>query len=565
MAHKKARSLLILCMVLAMIITGCAGTPQGTAPASGTPASAGPGGEAPTDAGQDGGLSAPGVFPITQEKSTLRVLIQNTAQVEDFATNEFTKWYEEKTNVHVEFELLPVVEGTTKLNLILSGGDYPEVVMNATALTQSQVMAYASQGIFIPITDLIEQHAVELQRIFSAEETAYLRPLLTYPDGHLYYMPDINQCYHCSMPMKMWIYQPWLDALGMSVPTTLEEYVEVLRAFRDKDPNGNGKKDEVPYATHKDENPGFLMNSFIYNDNALSLRLYDGKVDTSINKDGWRQGLAFMHSLYEEGLIAPETFTQDWDQMKQLGENPDGALLGSASAMHTGMFSQFYGESGRWLEYVIVPPLVGLNGEQPTTRYSPYQASPDTLITNKCENPALAVKWVDGMYENEAIMRSIFGRPDQEWIWAESGDIGINGEPALYKLLVPWAETVQNVTWAQAGPQARTNTFRMGETAKAEDPLETLLYQATKKYEPFAPSYESVLPPLVFDDAQATELADIEKSIKDYVKEMCARFVMGDADIDTEWDAYVESLEGMKLSRLLEINQAAYDLKFANQ
>ena len=45
-----------------------------------------------------------------------------------------------------------------------------------------------------------------------------------------------------SMSQKMFIYEPWLDALGLEMPTTTEEFYKVLVAFRDMDPNGNGKK-----------------------------------------------------------------------------------------------------------------------------------------------------------------------------------------------------------------------------------------------------------------------------------------------------------------------------------
>lgn len=69
---------------------------------------------------------------------------------------------------------------------------------------------------------------------------------ITAPDGNIYALPSINDCYHCSMAQKMWIYKPWLDKLGLDVPTTTDELYTVLKAFKDKDPNGNGKADEVP-------------------------------------------------------------------------------------------------------------------------------------------------------------------------------------------------------------------------------------------------------------------------------------------------------------------------------
>src|SRR5690606_41461588 len=58
--------------------------------------------------------------------------------------------------------------------------------------------------------------------------------------------------------------------------------------------------------------------------------LDNGKVDVVFNKPEWKKGLEFLHKLYDEGLLAPETFTQDIDQLRRLGENPDVPILGVA-------------------------------------------------------------------------------------------------------------------------------------------------------------------------------------------------------------------------------------------
>ena len=66
---------------------------------------------------------------------------------------------------------------------------------------------------------------------------------MTSPDGNIYGLPhaefDINNY------VLMWniIRQDWLDKLGLEMPATIDEYHDVLVAFRDQDPNGNGKKD----------------------------------------------------------------------------------------------------------------------------------------------------------------------------------------------------------------------------------------------------------------------------------------------------------------------------------
>ena len=550
--------LLALSMLLTMILVGCSGDEttvdngETTAPATDDPDSV--------------SISGPGEYPITTDDVTLEVLMGGHANVEDFNTNEYSLWYEEKTGVKVVYEELPVVDGNDRLNLILATGEYPDVI-SAALLTTSQIMSYGSQGIFVPMNDYVDRQGYEIKQVFAEPGMAYVEDLMTFPDGNMYSLPDINQCYHCSMAMKLWIYQPWLDELGLDMPTTLNEYKDVLIAFRDNDPNGNGIADEIPLAGCAtggwfSQFPGFFMNSFIYNNNGKSITVNDGVLDTSFDKPEWREGLTYLNDLYNEGLLSPESFTQDGDQYRSMGENPEIPILGSGIGGHQGIMAQFYGESGRWLDFVIVPPLESPDGKRPTSYYDPYQASFNSIITEKCENPEIAFKWLDGHYEMEAMLRSIFGRPDQEWRWAEEGELGLDGNPALYALLVPWSETTQNYCWMQSGNQARTPEFRFGEMANPEEPLETLLLEATHLYDEYRPDHTQVLPPLVFTEEQSNELADLEITILDFVEQMNARFITGDASLESDWDNYIETLNSMNLERFLEIHQEAYDAKF---
>ncbi len=81
--------------------------------------------------------------------------------------------------------------------------------------------------------------------MFKAKSFFY-KDLITAPDGNIYALPQVNECYHCMYQQRMWIYKPWLDKLGLKMPTTTDEFYEVLKAFKTKDPNGNGKADEIP-------------------------------------------------------------------------------------------------------------------------------------------------------------------------------------------------------------------------------------------------------------------------------------------------------------------------------
>lgn len=511
-----------------------------------------------------------GQFPITNEKTTIKVLMKGSASVEDFATNEFTKWLEQKTNIHIEWEVAPEKSATEKLNLVLSSGDYPDVIMGF-GVSPTQMMINGSQGVFLPLNSLIDKYGVEIQKMF--KENPIYKDLITAPDGNIYALPQVNECYHCMYKQRMWIHKPWLDKLGLKMPTTTDEFYEVLKAFKTKDPNGNGKADEIPLSGSIQAGASnlfseqmldsFLMNAFTYDHDTKKLYLDNGKVTVPYNKPEWKEGLKYIRKLYAEGLIDPQALTQDNNQLKKLGENPDTVILGASSGHNMGSLTTLGAKSGRWLTYEAVPPLKGPNGFQ-TAAYHPYVVgNGQYIITKNAKNPEAAFRLADFLFNSpDTALRWYAGVEGKEWRYAEKGEIGINGKPAIWKQLTPWGG-VQNVNWGQTGPGYRSSDFRLGEAQNPEQPLEVILYNQTKeKMEPYQMKIDKVMPPVFFTAEQASEIADMEKTILDHVKEMMARFITGDSDIDKGWDAYVKNLDNMNLKRYLEIYQTAYDAKF---
>ena len=511
-----------------------------------------------------------GTFPIVKEKVTLKVMVPSNSLVENFETNEFTKWYEEKTNVHVEWIVVPQQSASEKLNLMLASGDYPDVIMSF-GVTPAQQMIYGKQGVFLSLNDFIDKYSVNFKKALDDNEV--LGTAITAPDGNVYALPSINDCYHCSMAQKMWIYKPWLDKLGLKVPTTTDELYTVLKAFKEKDPNGNGKADEVVLSGAPRGSgwlssiDGFIMNAFVFNSTFSESRVHmyvqDGKVEVAYNKPEWREGLKYLHKLYSEGLIDPQVFTQDSDQLLKLGEASGDVVLGAALGGHQGVFTQIAGESGRWLDYVTVPALKGPSGVQ-YAAYNPFGYSLGAyLITKNSKHPDVAFRWADGFYEEEVSLRTTIGRPGEEWREATEGEIGINGKPAKWNKLKEYGQ-IQNVHWEQTAPTYRSNELRLSSAVPndGKPSLEVILYNETKQnYDPYKPSADMALPQLFFTDEQAAELSDLSKTINDYVDEMMARFVIGDADLDKDWDSYIQTLEGMNLPRFLEIHQESLNTK----
>ncbi|WP_282941318.1 extracellular solute-binding protein [Paenibacillus sp. RC67] len=504
-------------------------------------------------------VSPAGVFPITKEPTKIRIMVMDNNRVENFATNEFSKWIEEKTNLRIEWEVVPAKSAEQKLSLSLASGNYPDIFLglNVKPLLQS---LYGKDGVFLPLNDLIDKYGTETKKMF--DEAPYVKDMITAPDGSIYGLPLINECYHCTMGTKMWINSVWLSNLGLQVPTTVDEFFEVLKAFKERDPNMNGEADEIPLVGATNAPSGniesFIMESFIESD-GNHMFVKDGTIQAAYIQPGWKDGLKYLHKLYDEGLLAAQSFTQDRNQLKQLGDSPNDALIGATPAQNPSVFSSM--DKSRWKQYVTVPPLKGPGGWR-TAVTNPYGsvAQGAFIITNKARSPEAAFRLADLLYSGEAALRGTVGRPGKEWTWAEETDNGIDGHHARWKQLVSFGK-MQNVHWSQTGPSFRSSEWRLSQAADAENPLEVVLYQETKKnYEPFKMDASKVVPPMFFTNDQAEELTDLISPIDNYRREFLARAVMGDADIDAEWDSYVQTLDkSLNLKRYLEIYQEAYD------
>jgi putative aldouronate transport system substrate-binding protein len=558
-ALKKTTVLSLSIMLsLSLIVSAC--TKDQVAPAASTPK------ESPTASN----VTPVGQFPVVKDKITLKAAIRGSSLVEDMKTNGYTKWLEDKTNVHVDWTILDEKSYPEQLNLLLASGNLPDVLMNLDVSPEQQ-MIYGEQGLFVSFTDLIEKYGDNTKKIF--KEMPEAKSAVTAPGDKIYTLPYINDCFHCSLDYKMYVYKPWLEKLGLKEPTTPDEFYNMLKAFKEKDPNGNGKADEIPLIgasgsitqTLKNQIDVFLMNSFIYDDGLKRMTVNNGKVDVSYNKPEWKEGLKFLNRLYKDGLLDRQSFTLDRDGLKKIAENPDIAIAGAIPAHSPSDITIVEGKSGRWLEYQPIAPLKGPNGVQKATwlAYDKIQSGKGQFImTNANKYPEATMRWADAMYTFEASLYSNFGVEGSSWEKAKPGDKGRDGDQASYRLLIPFGR-VQNENWAQYGLNYRTDKdYYAGQAVLKLPDKEKMYFDITKKnYDPYKPKIDEIVPPLFFAPADSQQLADLDKTINDYVKQSIARFATGDLDIEKEWPNYVATLDKMNLKKYIEIYQKALDAK----
>ncbi|WP_020573789.1 extracellular solute-binding protein [Actinopolymorpha alba] len=504
---------------------------------------------------------------IVKEKVTLKVVVPQNASVGDWKTNAFSKWYEERTGVHITWQVVAGGDDAmTKVNAMIASGDIPDVFMNID-FTNAQQMLYGSQGLFVPLNKLIDDYGDEVKRIFKDYPDS--KSLITATDGNIYSMPYVNDCFHCCSGNRMWIYKPWLDKLGLGVPQSTEEFEATLLAFKTKDPNGNGKNDEIPLMADAETFfDGFIMGSFMYNPGEPWLVLNDGKVDVTFNKPQWREGLRYLNGLYAKGLIAKQSFTQNNEQLQRIGNIKGDPILGAVRAFYWGSYMTIDDEDpkARWRDYVAVPTLKGPDSTR-IASWNHYGAVTGGrfVVTKACKNPAVAVQWADGQYELETIMQAYSGEANKGWRWAKQGEVGINGKQAIWTTLGTWPPE-NGKWWGQLGLGYRSNDYRLGEVVDPKHPtFEKPLYEETKAdYHPYRVDKSQQLPPLYMTEDQAAQTGEQSLTIANHVKQSQTKFILGQLDINDNaaWDKYVQTIDQMGLEMYLRLHQDAYDAKY---
>jgi putative aldouronate transport system substrate-binding protein len=551
MRNIKSSTLFGMLLILSIIVSACSG--------------GGSGGSNAPDGGANGDETAGDSKPVS-----LSVFIQVPPRIEDVSTNAVTKFVEDKLNIKFKFDAAPEANAKDKKKLIMASGDYPAVFLSGD-FTYAEQIDYGKQGILTPLNDLIDEYGSEIKKAF--EEDADLKAAITAPDGNIYALPHINDCFHCWYSQKLWINKEWLKKLNLEMPKTTEDYYNVLKAFKTGDPNGNGQADEVPltgaYNTWHAIPANFLMNSFIYDNDEDFFFMKDGKVQLAANQPEWRQGLEYIHKLYNEGLIDKEAFTQNIDALSQVGNKEGDNVVGSVANGHIGMTFSLLEDQTRHKDYVTVPPLIGPNDVAYAGYYKAY-GNGAFAITNKAskEQAIAAIKMADYMYSEEFAIINEYGLEGKYWEKAKEGEKDVHDQQAKYSLMPEYWNigTTLNDTWDQMGITRRTRAIRES-WAVPEDPFSQVGYEyrlyleTVNNYENKQP--EQTFPLSIFMEADAAKEANqMRTQINDYVKSNMAQFITGARALnDAEWEKYVKGFDGLNLTRYLEIYQKAYDSK----
>lgn len=482
-------------------------------------------------------------MPIVNDKITIEMWTGKPPASTDW--NGLMLWdeYEKMTNIHIEWvDQVPFASLAEKRNLVLAGGDYTEAFFTSH-MPISDLIKYGNEGVFLPLNDLIDKYAPNLKKIFE-QYPAIEKGAMT-PDGKIYSFPTIVDPEFASglTGGKIWLNKEWLDKLQLTEPKTTDDFYNMLKKFKEGDPNGNGKADEIAFAPYwMPAAEGYLRGAWGLGNRGAHAGNFDidpetGNVRFIPIDDNYKELLQFMNKLYTEKLIDTNVYTPD--QAKYIAEGTKG--------VYGAMWGVDPSTTIKSDQYIGAPALQGPNGDHLYSNIAaPQLWTGGLILTDKVKNPEALVRWMDHFYGEEGGKMFFMGFKDVTYTENADGTVqfideiknnpdGLNLDQAVSKYL----------TWPGGGyPGIVRQKFFQGAEGSAAS------IAATDKLKAYFP--EEVWPPFSYTDEENEIFIARSTDIETYVAEMQAEFITGKKSF-SEWDKYVKTIQGMGLDEYIGV------------
>lgn len=448
----------------------------------------------------------------------------------DWETNLFFRRMQEDTGILFEYrQHTGEDQWAARKRDIALGEDLPDVMFKA-GLTDEETLDMAENGILIDLKPYLPEYAPDLWKLL--EEHPDWMKAVTLPDGTIRALPFINE-----LPANnlMWINDSWLKTLKLEAPTSAEELTEVLRAFRDRDPNRNGRADEVPLSVLGMWDLRFLGHAFGIVDNDYYLSVREGKVQSSLASENNRAFLTWLHQLWAEGLLSHQSFATA-DSLRQITDTnaaiPYGLFLSNTPL--TVVPNTALGQ------YDVLDPLA-CDGKQIYRDLLGNLTRGTFALTRSCASPEKMVAWVNGLYTPEGSLLLQAGREGEEYFWTEDGTW-----EWMADLTTVANDVLPNATLADGGA-APGIVNRDFQEKYADSTTHRIVSGIARVHE------KAVFPfPLVFVSREDSErIAALQAEIAPFAEKTMAEFVTGDRPLDDEhWEAFARELERRGLEEM---------------
>ena len=507
-------------------------------------------------------------YPICDEVITIAVAGQN-ASTPDWNDTNMVAEVEKRLGIRMECTSYEADIWSTQLTLMIASDDLPDLIVNPD-LSLNDVATYGAQGYFLDMSEYIEEYAPNIQAVM--EQYPMYRTYVTSADGGIYALCNVSENIIALVP-RTWLNKTWMDNLGLKYPTTVEELRDVLLAFKEQDANGNGDPDdEIPLSNNGEYTLSPFLTAFGFNTRTTTYLLQadeEGKVYIGETTDAYKAYLNYMHSLWEDGLMDVDFFVQDSATFNAKAAEDKVGMYGAAAPFVAASKDISYDSGFYW-----IGALTSEYRDTPTIVQNPAVSRGVKAVVNaQTEYPAEIVRLLDYYFTEEGKMAGAYGYEGIDWDLEPLGVVGLEEYQVAAQREVEGYSSAEEYRYTKAlinevfkfiTPIANTQYAAM--LNANEEQLEAMLpeYGWAVQFMRQGMNREGVemvepFPALLYTEEEDAERAQLYTDITLYISNMHAQFITGQVDIEEGWDAFQEQMEAMGLSRLLEIEQAAYD------
>ena len=492
-----------------------------------------------------------GYFPLA-ETVTVTIAGRREDAETALADRQVFKDLEEQTNLKIDWIDWPASQFSEKQNLAFAGGTFPDAMMGNFILSTTQMVNYGAEGWLMTWNDYINE---EYMPNFYAlcQRAPGLLESITAADGNIYGLPQFDMVGLAITNDTLVINTEWLEKVNMEMPTTTEEFYQVLKAFKEYgDLNENGKADEIPFTFQFNAgNNGQLsfmgFTGLAFNTQHERICYKDGKIVYVPQEEEYKEFLIYMNRLYSEGLLDPECFTMDTSTFNAKTQTPEptcGVIsIWDAARVNAPIEGNDPEQPG---VYQYMGPLDGENGRDPVwiPRMTPYNRAFCFVVSADTEYKEELVRWADLFYDlDTSIMNS-------------RGVVGLHIEEVgdrVYQSLKK--EDGSDYTSAE---KSEYITLDDGMYGIVEGDIEVIVQEtpqaksaANSLYEPyFNPNHVDTYVLMSEEEAELDNL--LKPELVKYVDMWTTDFITN-GNIDARWDEYVAGLQKLRVDEFIEL------------
>jgi len=425
--RNKIYTIIALTLVLCMLFTACS-TP-GNKETKGTEADKTTGTQTDGTGATDGTTEAESIYPdylnmdsarpIVKEgeEITLTVALQRSPNaVSSLDDLWFLKFIEEKLNINLEIEVLTSTNVNERKSLMLAGDDMPDLMIQA-GITGADVIKYGVEGDqILALSDYMSEELTPNMLALFEKLSAYATDY-TYPDGKIYTLPGYTDMdkpgFGNTVAMTdFFVDVNYMKAAGYTeVPTTLDGFIDMLRAFKKLDPAAMGVDEIWPLSgvakSYMDRQ--FFMNALGWaaiTSVDLTYPIWDAAEDKLIipcMDEKFAELVKIYHTLYTEGLIHPDYFSLEKKAARAMAAEGKMAVISDTAP--------YLWTPERYDEYVCATPLTSEWSQTAiATMTSTYNAG-GIYVSANTEYPEVCMRLLDYLCSDEGAVYSRYGCP----------------------------------------------------------------------------------------------------------------------------------------------------------